>query len=104
MGQRIWPYILAFCIAAVEIAVGILVSPTVAIWMLIVAIPLGVFSFWKILKPNMHISLKKRGSKMLILLGVLSIVCGIVVGGFLSGLGGLIWWAVTLGTKNGGGN
>jgi hypothetical protein len=83
MWQRIWLYIGTGCIAAVEIAVGVIVSPTVAVWMLIIAIPLGLFSYWKVFKPNMQISLKKRGSKMLILVGAFIIIGGIVGGGFL---------------------
>ena len=83
MGQRIWFYVLTGCVAIVEISVGILISPSVAIWMLIISLPLGLFSFWKLYKPSVEISLKKGSNKMLILLGIFLVVGGLVGGGIL---------------------
>ena len=81
MGSRIWFIIVAICIAAVEIAVGVLISHTIAMWMLVVAIPLGTVALCKASKPNIQISLKKGGNRMLIGLGIAGIV--VCIGGII---------------------
>jgi hypothetical protein len=83
VGNRIWLYIGTICVAAVEVAVGVLISPTAAINMLIIAIPLGIISYWKVFKPNVRISLKKGGRKMLV---------GVGIAGIAICIGAIIWF------------
>jgi hypothetical protein len=81
MAKQIWFFIGAVCVAAVEIAMGVLISRQVALYSLFIAIPLGLFAYWKVFTPK--ISLKKGGNKMLVVLGALIMVGGLFGGGFL---------------------
>jgi hypothetical protein len=76
---KIWLTVGAVCWAAVTTAIGVLLSPSLAVVMLVIAVPLGIVAAWKVFWPNWRVTLKPGGRRMLIVLGGLLVVGGIVL-------------------------
>ncbi len=60
MSNKVWLIIATIAVLVAEAAVGTLISPEVALWLLVIVVPLGAFAYWRVFKTKVITSSEVR--------------------------------------------